>query len=446
MTTQETRGETQKPLTKGVFTALLLLALAGQLAWAVENQFYNTFLYDRITPDPRAVSWMVSITAVVSTLTTILMGTLSDRTRSKWGKRRPYLFFGYILWGVFTAIFPAAALFQSVAVGIFMAILFDSIMSFFGATASDAAISAYVADITTVENRGRVSGAMQIMTWVAMLIVYGGAGFIIQALDYTGFFIVVGGFALLIGLICVPILKESPAIEKPSGTYWGQIVDTFRWKNLVAQRDLFLLLLCLTIFMIAINTFFPYLMIYLQHYEQMSITNSSILIAIAIIVGGVGSAVPIGWLVDKWGRRQVAVLAVLVECAGLILFSISHTLLTLSIAGVVWLGAFTAWTVATGAWTKDLYPEDKRGQFAGYFVLFNVAFTMIPGSLLGGWLSATYGASIIIEGQAGTVPPPLIFQVAAGLVLLTLIPLALMKKRMKAIEAEKLKNNISAEL
>lgn len=77
-------GKSQLPTR--VFAALLMLSLAGQLAWAIENQFYNTFLYDKITPNPQAVSWMVSITAVVSTLTTIFMGTLSDRTRLKMGQ------------------------------------------------------------------------------------------------------------------------------------------------------------------------------------------------------------------------------------------------------------------------------------------------------------------------------------------------------------------------
>ncbi|MEA5077687.1 MAG: MFS transporter, partial [Anaerolineaceae bacterium] len=192
------------------FTSLMFLWLAGQLAWAIENQYFNTYMYDRITPNPQAVSWMVSITAIVSTITTILMGTLSDRTRTRWGKRRPFIFLGFIFWGIFTALFADAAYFKSVAMGVFMAILFDSIMTFFGATASDAAITAYVADVTTVENRGRVSGAMQVMGWLATLVVYGGAGFIIQAIDYTGFFYAVGAFALLMGLIFAPMLTEKP--------------------------------------------------------------------------------------------------------------------------------------------------------------------------------------------------------------------------------------------
>lgn len=423
--------KTEKDLPRKQFSALLLLWLAGQLAWAIENQYYNTYVYDRITPNPQAVSWMVSVTAVVATLTTILMGTLSDRTRTRWGKRRPFIFIGFIFWGIFTALFAEAAYFKSAAMGVFMAILFDSIMTFFGSTASDAAINAYVADVTNVHNRGKVTGAMQIMGWVATLIVYGGAGFIIQAIDYTGFFYAVGGLALLIGLIFAPMLDEDPDDSKPEGTFWGQIADTFQWKNLMAQRDLFLLFIALTLFMIGINTFFSYLMIYLQHHINLSLTDSSILIGVAIIVGGIGFAIPFGILADKWGRRQVSVLSVILESIGLVCFSLSKSLVALIISGIIWLGAYTGWAVATGAWTKDLYPEEKRGQFAGLYILFNVALTMIPGSLLGGWLSTRYGQAIIIDGKAGTVPPPLIFQVGAGLVLLALIPLFIIRKRAK---------------
>ncbi|RPI82413.1 MAG: MFS transporter, partial [Chloroflexi bacterium] len=348
-------------LTRKTHIALLLLALAGQLAWAVENQFYNTFLYDRITPNPQAVSLMVAVTALVSTVTAITMGTFSDRTRSRWGKRRPYIFAGYILWGILTASFPAAAMFQPVALGVFMAILFDSLMSFFGATASDAALHAYVADVTNVQNRGRVIGSMQIMTWVAFLIVYGGAGFIIQAFDYPAFFYAVGALVLLIGIIAAPQLKELPAVEKPKVSYWTQIADTFRLKTLTAQRDLFLLLISLTLFMVAFNVFFPYLMIYMQHFLHLSILESSIVVAATILVGGIIMAYPIGIMVDRFGRRPVAMTAVLCECGGLLLFSVSRSLPVLIVTCILWLAPYTAWVISMQTWTKDLFPEDKRG-------------------------------------------------------------------------------------
>ena len=85
------------------------LAITGQIAWAVENTWFNNFVYDTITPDPRPVAWMVAASALVATLTTILMGTLSDRTQNRWGIRRPYILLGYILWGFSGIAFPTVA-------------------------------------------------------------------------------------------------------------------------------------------------------------------------------------------------------------------------------------------------------------------------------------------------------------------------------------------------
>lgn len=423
---------TRNLLTRTTWVMLLLLGLAGQLAWAVENQYFNTFMYDNITPDPQAVSWMVAITAVVSTVSTILMGTLSDRTRSRWGKRRPFLFIGYIVWGILTAAFPLAAKFQPIALGVFIAILFDSVLSFFAASASDGAFSAYVTDITTDTNRGRVVGSLEIMKWIAFLIIYGGAGLIIQAVGYFAFFYIIGGIAGLIGLLCVPFLREEVDSEPPKGSYWRQIADTFQLSSLRQNSDFFKLMISLTLFMVGINVFFPYLMIYLQHYVKLSITNSSILVGISILVGGIGMAYPIGLLVDQWGRRPVALLAVVLEAIGLIVFSLSHTLVMLVVGGILWLAPFAAWTIATTTWARDLFPEEKRGQFAGYYVLFNVAFTMIPGPLLGGWLATNYGLPIVLDGKSGFVPTPLLFQVAGVMVLLAAIPVLSIRKKKTA--------------
>jgi hypothetical protein len=50
-------------LPKRVWTALILSGFVGQVAWVVENLFFNSFLYDNIPPDPRPISWMVATLA-----------------------------------------------------------------------------------------------------------------------------------------------------------------------------------------------------------------------------------------------------------------------------------------------------------------------------------------------------------------------------------------------
>jgi MFS family permease len=423
-------------LTKKIWVAIILLAFAGQLAWGVENQFFNTFMYNNITPDPRPISWMVAASAVTATLTTILMGTLSDRTRGRFGQRKPFILFGYLAWGVMTALYPSAAFFKPVGIAIFMAILLDCVMTFFGSTANDAALNAYVTDVTTAENRGRVMGVVQILTWVAILIVYGGAGPIIAGFGYYSFFYVIGGLVFLLGLAGSTFIHEEPLLNKPERTYWHQLMESFQWKNLTVNREFFLVMIAIMLWQIAFNIFFPYIIIYLQHYLQFDITSSSITIAAIILIGGIAAAWPFGLLVDRWGRKPVALTAVVAEMVGLILFSLTKSLAPLIVTGILWLAPFTAWSIATSTWSKDLFPEDKRGQFAGFY-LFWVMLPMILGPLTGGWLSSAYGIKTVIDGQAAIVPTPLLFQVAGVATLLAAIPLWFVK------EHEKLGHNIA---
>jgi MFS family permease len=372
---------------------------------------------------------MVAASAITATLTTILMGTLSDRTRGRWGRRRPYLLLGYLAWGVFTALFPSAAFFKPVALAIGMAILFDCLMTFFGSTANDAALNAYVTDVTSLENRGKVVAVLEILTWVAILIVYGGAGPLIQTWDYFTFFYLIGGLVLILGLAGGLLIQDAPVTDKPSGSYWGQIAESFRWRTLVTNRDFFLVLMGISLWAIAQNIFFPYLIIYLQHYLKLETMSASLLIAIAILVGGIASAYPLGILVDRWGRRQVALLAVVAEMIGLFLFSLASTFPVLVITGILWLAPLTAWTIASQTWSKDLFPEDKRGQFAGYYLLFWVAIPMVLGPLTGGWLSTRFGIPTVINGMPGFIPTPLLFQVAGLGTLLAALPLLFAQKK-----------------
>ncbi len=279
-------------LAKRIWVAVILLGFSGQLAWSVENQFFNTFMYDRITPDPRPISWMVAASAITATVASILMGALSDRTRSRWGVRRPYILAGYVAWGLFTALYPTAAFLRPMGLAVTMAIVFDSVMTFCGSTANDAAFNAYVADVTTEKNRGRVIGVVQLLTWVALLVVYGGAGLFIQALGYDLFFYVLGGVVIVFGLVGGAVMHEPAAKAVPTGSLGAQIAETFRWRSLRENRDLFLVLLAMGLWGVAQQIFFPYLIIYLNHFLKLPTAQASLLIFVAILVGGIFGLLP----------------------------------------------------------------------------------------------------------------------------------------------------------
>jgi MFS family permease len=417
-------------LTKRTWFVIIILGFLGSLAWAVENQFFNTFLYNVITPEPLAISWMVAASAVTATLASILIGSLSDRKKAAWG-RKPFILIGYICWGIATIAFPTAAFLKPISLAVVVAIVYDCVMTFFGSSANDSVFHAYVTDITTETNRGRVMGVLQMLTWVSMLIVYGGAGLFIDKFGYFAFFYAIGGLVLILGAIAGSMLQDRRTLEEKTiqVPFLRQITSTFSEKSLRENREFFLVLLSITLWGIAEQVFFPYLMIYLNHFLKLTITQSSILVFIAILVGGIATAYPFGLLADRWGRKPVAILAIVLEAVGLIFFSISHNVVWLTLAGILWLAPISGWTIATSSWVKDLFPEDKRGQFAGLVILFSVALTMIPGPMIGGWLSTTYGIPTVLDGKPGYIPTSIIFQVGGIMTLLAAIPLYFIKRR-----------------
>lgn len=416
-------------LNKRTWSAIITLGFLGSLAWGVENQYFNTFLYNNVTPDPRPISWMVAASAITATIASIFMGALSDRLRHRWG-RKPFLLIGYVLWGITTAMFPTAAFFHPIGMAIFMAILFDCVMTFLGSSANDSVFHAYLADITTTQNRGRVMGVLEILSWVALLFVYGGAGIVIDKLGYFAFFYIVGGLVFVLGLVASLLLKEESSIApEVKESYFKQVFGTFRLSFLSLQKDLLLVLIAITLWGVSQNIFFPYLLIYINHYLGISNTQSSLIIFLAILIGGIGAAYPLGLLVDKWGRSKVTLLAIIAEAIGLFAFSLARSTPMLILTGILWLAPISAWTIATSAWTKDLFPEDKRGQFGGYVIMFSVAFTMVPGPLLGSWLTTTYGIHTVLNGQEAFIPTSLIFQAAAIGTLFAALPILWMRRK-----------------
>ena len=125
--------------------AMLIFGLMGQVAWVVENMYFNVFIYKMFHASASDISLMVMASAVTAALTTILMGAASD----KLGRRKAFMSVGYLIWGVTIVSF---AYIRSVA----MTIVMDCVMTFFGSTANDAADNAWLTDRCDSTNRGRI--------------------------------------------------------------------------------------------------------------------------------------------------------------------------------------------------------------------------------------------------------------------------------------------------
>ena len=203
-----------KKLTKRTWASFIVIGLVGQLAWTIENMYFNVFLYNTISTDPRHIAAMVAASGIVATLTALLMGVLSD----KLGKRKVFVCGGYVLWGLSTmafgfitvdnvsSLFPAASAASAAAVTV---VVMDCLMTFFGSTANDAAFNAYITDVTDKDNRGRVEAVLAILPLISMLLIFGLFDGMTQAGKWQEFFTIFGLTVSVTGLICVFLMQES---------------------------------------------------------------------------------------------------------------------------------------------------------------------------------------------------------------------------------------------
>ncbi|TXT55024.1 MAG: conserved membrane protein of unknown function [Promethearchaeota archaeon] len=416
---------------------ILLIGLAGNLAWAVENQFYNVFMYNIITPEPIYISIMVAASAVTASITAIIMGAISDIK----GKRRVYMFYGFILWAITTAIYPMAAWIQSVIIAVAVAIIFDCVMTYFGSTAFDAAFNAYIIDITTVKNRGKGMSILQLTMLFSTLIVYGLAGIIVEMLGFFNFFYLIGLVVGLLGIIGAYLSKDPEDLKPSNLTLKEHIQKTFQKDVIRKNKDVFLILLGMLIWATAFNVFFPFILIYLEHYWGLTFMEAAIVVFIGFMINLL-LAYPIGMIIDKVGRKKITVICVILNALSLFLFIISSNILILILAGVFTQFFMTGWNISANAWMRDLFPKKMRSQFSGYYVLFAATIPMIIGSLIGGMLSTFYGIPKVIDGKPGYVPTSLIFVVAAFMMLPAIIPLLYAKELPMKLAQERIKEEL----
>ena len=161
--------ENEKRLGARRWISFILIGLAGQLAWAIENQYINLWVFSQ-SGDVRHITWMTIASAVMATLTTFLIGALSDRL----GKRKLFISLGYTIWGLFVFFFGLIS-FQNMSalangdgataiilVGVLNTVV-DCAMTFFGSTGNDACFNSMVTDQTNEKNRPFVESVLSIL-------------------------------------------------------------------------------------------------------------------------------------------------------------------------------------------------------------------------------------------------------------------------------------------
>ncbi len=420
--------------TSGVKLWILIwgLGLVAQICWNVENQWFNTFVYAKIGKVPGIITGMLICSAAATTFSTFFFGTWSDRT----GKRRIFISLGYILWGIFTILFGFTQFISKayyLAAGISV-VLADTVMSFFGSMANDAAYNAWTNDIMTSKNRGQIGAALATQPVLGTILGTVAGGFLVGSdNNYMRLFLVVGAVVILFGVISIFTMgKGDDVVPSVRGSFREQFFSVFNFKALLEMKELFFVHLTVAVFFIGFNAYFAYMGNYLIYYLGFSADKMGIIEAVPLVLAML-SAIPVSRLINADRHVPVVLSSIVINVLGLMILlpvrpdtvDTSKILNLQLLLGIFVLGVgYIAFLQTTKIWSKRLFPKDSRGQFEGIWVLFFVLIPMIGGSLIGQAVVQTGGETFLNaeSGRMEYIPNGNIFAAGAIVVLLALIP------------------------
>ena len=444
---------------------MILFGLMGQLAWNVENMYFNTFLYNSVysngasqaaidgsIPVMSAISIMVALSAATAVITTFVMGTLSDRLHN----RKLFISIGYILWGIVTAAFGLisrdhiAAIFnlsdevKILSMTVWTVIIMDCVMTFMGSTSNDSCFNAWVTDITAPENRPLVETIFAALPVIAMGMVVG-VGTLAQSgvIGYDIFFLALGGFVIFCGVIGLFTLEEPKhKIEQSNANYWSDLFYGFRPSVIKDNSRLYLALVSSCVYSVAVQVFFPYMLIYLQYVVLPTAGEGGLLtapiiicavVAVAAIVAGI-----LGFLKAGNKNKTYALIpSTVCFIIGLTVLGFAHDIKFVLLGAAPTVIGYAVLMIMFNASIRDFTPETKAGQFQGIRMIFMVLIPMVVGPWLGNFASTSTAVQYTDEyGVTQNAPTSSMFLCAAIVAIFVILPLAFLIKKGFKVEKE----------
>ena len=174
--------------------------------------------------------------------------------------------------------------------------------------------------------------------------------------------------------------------------------------------------------------FFPYLIIYIQNY--LGITDYAIVLGVVLLIASAVSVLS-GRFIDRFGKLRFCFPAALIMLLGLLGMYFVRGMAGVMLAGTVMMSGYMLLSAALSATIRDWTPKGKVGHFQGIRMIFAVLLPMVIGPSLGAAVIRGSKSTYVELGQVKAVPTPGIYLAAAAVLLLTAIPVLILRKREK---------------
>lgn len=398
-------------------TAILLGSglFGAQLMWILYNTYMPIFLQSGSSGFNTSLATAgfglsATITGFIMTLDNIaafflqpLMGPLSDRTQSRYGRRKPYILIfaplsalAFALIPVGVALIPEGMSGQTANLGRPLALMLGSAVTMVLCMALwRTPLFALLPDIFPSEQRSRANAIVNIMSGIGGILAFIAGGVLFGIHQTLPFF-----FGALMTILAVVILaktiREPAAPALPSDSKEG--FKVFSHLASIPQenkRSLMLLIAAVFFYMVGYMALEAFFSSFAVMKLQVAGSMAAVLLAVSYISFLI-FAMPASTLAKKFGRKTTVAAGLLIFAAALLAIALVPTLPV--VVAMLAIGGF-GWALVN----INCYPmildsstsESLMGTYSGlYFIATTLAGT--AGPILNGWIIDLSGKNFLM--------------------------------------------------
>ena len=303
--------------------------------------------------------------ALIAVIVQPTVGSISDYTISRWGRRKPYIFIGSVLDVVF--LIGIATSNDLVAIAAFIALLQ------FSSNFAQGPFQGYIPDLVPAAQVGLASALVGVMTVLGNV-----SGFVIGGIatathNYALGLVALGVLELATMLSVVIRVREGSVAKLRKGRSWWAIAGEAWGTDILRERSFLWLVGSRLAILMAGSFLTQWALLYLNRSLGLGEKDAgTILIPLVGVValGTLISVVPAARISDRVGRKPVIWVSCAIGATGLAIVAIAPSVPVAFLGAVVYglsAGIFLAvdWALMT-----DIIPKASTGRYMG---LSNVA-------------------------------------------------------------------------
>jgi MFS family permease len=372
--------------------------------------------------------------ALIPILTVPIVGSLSDYTTSRFGRRKGYIITGTVFDLIFITGLSLIAMAQpsdwdgsalgSTGLLIAYALLFMALQ--FSSNVAQGPYQGFVPDLVAEPQVGLASGLVGVMRTVGLI-----AGFAVMAVGaafelWGAAFFTAGVIEFTLAVLTFRFVKDGPQGKPRQGRSWLSVAMETWDLGILRERSFVRMTLVRLFFLMGAGTFINISLLYIE--RVFSITDSeerSILWMAALAMGLVGTilaAVPAARISDRTGRKPVVWGAAAIATIGIGILAVAETP-PVALVGAFFLGSGSgAYLAVDWALMTDIIPLASSGRFMGIANIANSISGPLGLAIAGPVMDAFYRAGNIPMGPRVAVGLGVIALAIASIILIGVHP------------------------